>query len=167
MIRLDDPGLPRPSLDDMPISPDVRVDGRWPESMQEMAAHIGAYATLLLHDAVGGQDRYIPLDPDNWMVPVIGAQKAAVMSRIYGRERLSFPTASRPLRQARRAAVLAAIRAGQISVNQAAQIRGMGSRTFISQLLNHTPRDPDVRPALPRRDSRDARQLCMFDGDGD
>ena len=98
-------------IDDLPIPPDVRVTTKWTDQMREMEAHIGAYRTLQIIDALGGQQIDIPSDPaNNRMASVIGDEGATIMSRIYGGNKLWVPVGRAALNEARRGGIIAAIR---------------------------------------------------------
>lgn len=154
---------PRLHIDDLPIPMDVRPNRYWTEAMLEMAAHIGPYATLLIVDRCGGNKPYIPLDASiSWLTALIGVEKAEIMSRIYGREEVMIPVAGAALRHARRAGILAAVRAKKMSLTEASRIRGMGSRTYVSHLVNHSDEGETAIPMVPQKPA-DARQLVMFD----
>lgn len=157
------------TIDDIPLPQDVVPGPGWTGQMREMAAHIGPYATLLVVDRFGGQDVYIAADPArNVLRDLIGADKAAIMSRVYRRERLQIPTAKLALRRARRQPVIAMARAGDISIAKAAQIL-KSQRSYVSWLVNHGD-EGDVDPASwakmaddIRRAQRDPRQIELFE----
>jgi hypothetical protein len=152
----------RAELHDLPIPTDVRAGKGWTSVMLEMAAHIGEYATLQIVDVFGGTDPYIPLDPSlSPFTDLIGKDKAEIMSSIYGRTVLQVPVAGEALRNARRAGVLAAIRAKQMTLTEAARIRGVGSRSYISHLVNHT-RDGEGAIPVVQAKTADPRQMVMF-----
>jgi hypothetical protein len=81
----------RRNLHDLPIPIDVQPDSSWTDVMIELADHIGAYAALLLVDAKGGTDPYIPVNAvGSRFAPIIGEDKAAILHRVYGLERLQL-----------------------------------------------------------------------------
>lgn len=155
--------LDRPcTIDDLAIPTDVRVTKKWTEQMREMAAHIGAYRTLLVIDALGGQSIDIPSDPaNNRMAAVIGDEGAIIMSRIYGGNRLWVPVGRPALNEARRAGIIAAIRAGKMTIAEAAPILKT-SRSYLGYLVNNTDEGEEVEPYVPRRSRHDPRQIEMF-----
>lgn len=154
----------RRSLHDLPIPTDVQPSKYWTDVMMELSAHIGPYATLLLVDTLGGTDPCIPRSADNSRyAPIIGEAKAAILHQVYGRERLQLPVASDALRHARRAGVIAAIRVGTMSLTEAAKIRDMGSRTYISHLVNKTSEGRDTAPLAITKGRTGHRQLALFE----
>lgn len=91
----------------------VRPGKGWTPQMLEMADHIGAYFTLLISQALGGRQVYIPADfRKNRLADIVGEEAARILSRVYGRERIVIPTARAALCAARRAGVLARVRLG-------------------------------------------------------
>jgi hypothetical protein len=153
----------RRSLHDLPIPLDVQPGKYWTEVMLELSAHIGPYATLVLVDALGGTDPYIPVcTVDSKYAPIIGEEKAAILHKVYGLERLQLPVAGDALRHARRAGVLAAIRAGDLTLTEAAKIRDMGSRAYISYLLNHTGEGTEAKALAVQPGRLGSRQLALF-----
>lgn len=154
------------SLSDLPIPKDARVTRRWTEQMCEMAAHIGAYRTLLVIDALAGQVVKIPKRMEfNRLEAVIGKDGAEIMSRIYGGNVLQVPVGRAALNEARRAGVIAAIRARKMTIADAVPILET-SRSYISHLVNQTSEGSDAAVYVPPRRGRDDRQLDMFGGDG-
>jgi hypothetical protein len=150
------------TIDDLPIPTDVRETTRWTEQMREMAAHIGPYRTLLVIDSLGGQVIDIPSDPAaNRLASVIGDEGAAIMSRIYGGNRLTVPVGRAALNEARRAGVVAAVRAKQITASEGAMI-ARTSRSYFSFLVNSTVEGQEAEPYIPRRSRHDPRQIEMF-----
>jgi hypothetical protein len=147
----------------MPIPREVAPGPGWSAQMREMAEHIGAYETLLICDRYGGQEVYIPADATkNPFLPLVGAAKAKALSWAYRRDTLAIPTAGYALRRARRAGIIAAVRAGQVTVAEAAKILGL-RRDYASKLINQTEEGREVAPApigLPRVDPR---QTSIFD----
>lgn len=149
--------------EDLPIPEDAKPHKTWPPLMLDMAAHIGSYATLCLVDAFAGQYVYVPLDPMlSPFADVIGAEKAAVLAHVYGRERLPIPAGRNALMRARRAGVLALVRAKRMTVSEAAARLRMPVR-HLSTLINQTDEGTDAEPLLLLELPRDARQLDMFE----
>lgn len=149
---------------ELPIPPEVQPTRLWTGQMLEMAAHIGAYATLLLVDRLGGQTIRVPMDAAiNPMAAIIGDEAAAIMSRVYGRNFMTIPAGRAALDEARRAPVLAAIRAGGLTINAAVPILRT-TRTRISHLINHSDEGRAERAWTPppRKVRADARQIIMF-----
>ena len=156
---------------DLPIPDGVQPNRYWTDSMREMAAHIGAHATLMIVDRFGGMELYVPQDPSKCAAfDLIGADPTAKLCKIYGKERLPIPVAASAVRHAKSQPVLAAVRANQISLTDAVQILRQGgiktSRTYLSGLLNATDQGSAAQPWTPRR-LPDARQLVMFDDVGE
>jgi len=155
------PGRPC-TIDDLPIPRDARVTRKWTDQMREMAAHIGPYRTLLVIDALGGQEVYVPASADRGrLADVIGSDGAAIMSQVYACNRIRLPVGRAALNEARRAGVIAAIREGRMTIGEAVPILGT-SRSYISQLVHHTDEGEAVEPYVPRRSRHDPRQLDMF-----
>lgn len=153
-----------PSLSEYPIPRDVAPGPGWSARMLEMAEHIGPYETLLIVDRFGGQDVYVPADADKSpFAELIGREKAAALSWAYRRERLAVPTAPYALARARRAAIIAAVRANKLTVSDAARIMGV-RRDYASKLINRTDEGQGVVPARFLPKPRDPRQLDMFSG---
>ncbi len=155
--------LDRPcTIDELPIPTDARVTRKWTEQMREMAAHIGAYRTLLVIDALGGQQIDIPSDPaNNRMASFLGDEGAAIMSRIYGGNKLWVPVGRPALNEARRAGIIAACREKKMTIAEAAPILKT-SRSYLGYLVNKTDEGEEVEPYIPRRGQPDPRQLDMF-----
>lgn len=155
--------LDRPcTIDDLPIPENSPVTRKWTEQMREMAAHIGAYRTLLIVDALGGQEIEVPVNADrNRLSQVIGDEGAAIMSRIYGRNVLRVPVGRAALDEARRAGVIAAIREKKMTIADAVPILKT-SRSYLSHLVNGTSEGEEAAPYVPKRSRVDPRQLDMF-----
>ncbi|QCI93243.1 hypothetical protein [Novosphingobium sp. EMRT-2] len=148
--------------EDIPIPPDAKPHESWPPMMLEMAAHIGPYDTLRLVDAFAGQEVYIPMDAGRSpFVEIVGSDKAAILSHVYGRERLPIPTGRNALLRARRQGVIAAIRAGRLTVVEGAAILRM-ARRHLSRLVNQTDEGTECQAAPLLVRPKDARQLEMF-----
>ncbi|WP_370176256.1 hypothetical protein [Sphingobium abikonense] len=147
----------------LPIPPDAKPHASWPPLMLDMAAHIGAYAALQIVDALAGQYVYVPVDPSRSpFAEIVGAEKAAVMAHVYGRERLPIPSGRNALMRARRAGVIALVRAHKMTVSEAAARLRMPVR-HLSTLINKTDEGTDAEPALLLERPRDTRQLDMFE----
>lgn len=148
---------------DLPIPRDVRVTRLWTGQMAEMAVHIGAYATLLLVDRLGGQTIRVAVKAENnRMASIIGEEAAAIMSRVYGREQFTIPVGRAALGEARRGPIIAAIRAGGLTINEAVPIL-RSTRQRISHLVNHS--DAGMGDKVwrhPRGRAADKRQIAMF-----
>lgn len=150
------------TIDELPIPTDARVTKKWTEQMREMAAHIGAYQTLQVIDALGGQQIDIPSDPaNNRMASFLGEEGAAIMSRIYGGNKLWVPVGRPALNEARRAGIIAACREKKMTIAEAAPILKT-SRSYLGYLVNKTDEGEEVEPYIPRRGQPDPRQLDMF-----
>ena len=149
--------------EELPIPEDARPHASWPPLMLEMAAHIGAYATLCLVDAFAGQYIYVPLDAARSPFrEIVGAEKAEILSHVYGRERLPIPAGRNPLMRARRAGVIALVRSNKMTVSEAAARLRMPVR-HLSTLINKTDEGTDAEPLLLLDRPRDARQIEMFE----
>ena len=148
-------------LADLPIPEDAEVTARWPSQMVEMADYIGAYATLRIIEAHGGQQVYISSDPDRSPFrDVLGPRLAKKMAEIYGGTQTDLPVGRHALTEARRAPVLASVRNGDMTTREAAKILGT-SRIYLSQIVNSTPEAADAAP-LRRTGIRDPRQIELF-----
>ncbi len=148
--------------EDLPIPEDARPHKTWPPMMLEMAAHIGAYDTLRLVDAFAGQVVYVPLDASRSpFAEIVGSEKAAILSHVYGREKLQVATGRGPLLRARRQGVIAAVRAKKMSVRDAAAMLRM-ARRHLHSLIKQTDEGTDAEPVMLLPPIRDPRQLDMF-----
>lgn len=148
--------------EEIAIPPDARPHRSWPPFMLEMAAHIGAYDTLRIVDALGGQDFVVAVNPARGPFPaIVGAEKSATLSHVYARERIVVPLGTEALRRARREPVLAAVRQGKLSVKEAAAMLRM-RRTHLSRLINHTDEGTDCETPLLLPSRHAPRQLDMF-----
>lgn len=132
-------GVPLPTLADFPIPANVAAGGAgWSPSMIEMADHIGARATLLISDRFGGEEMRIPIDPRrNPFRALIGDELATRVSAVYGGERLAIPIARYALDVARRAGVIATVRAGRMTRSDMARVLRI-RRDSASHLINRT-----------------------------
>lgn len=130
--------------------------------MLEMAAHIGAYETLLICESFGGRDVYIPADATkNPFAEIIGMDKANKLSWVYRRETIAVPTARYALGRARRAPIIAAARKRKISVTEAARILKM-RRDYVSKIVNGTDEGTEALPLILLQEPTDPRQIDMF-----
>lgn len=161
-----------PPPDELPLPEDVQPGPGWTERMLEMADHIGAYRTLLLVDRFGGMRIYIPAD---WtrgksyegkgsIRDVVGDKAARVLSEIYRREFFLVPTAKHALARARRHAVIASVRAGDISGADAAKMLKT-TRPYLSHLVNGTDEGTEDGELPPRTGRGFPGQLDMFGDD--
>jgi hypothetical protein len=126
--------LPELRIENLPIPLDIEPDDSWPNSLTEMAKHIGPYATLLLADRFGGLDLYNPNDPEAspaWQV--IGLEKARILCAVYERESLPVPVAGEALRRARRRDILRGVLDRRIGLTEAAYILRT-SRRYVLKL---------------------------------
>lgn len=155
--------------EELPIPEDACADDSWPESMLEMAAHIGAYRTLQLVDVFGGMRIYIPLDPEKGksygrrgsIVDAVGIGAAAKLSAIYGSEYYFVPRGRGPVERAKRAPILVAVREGRLSGNEAAAMLRM-QRSHFSKLVNGTDARRMTDAELHRSRRHDPRQIELF-----
>lgn len=152
-----------PKLAELPIPPDVAVGKGWTPFMAEMADHIGAYATLQILDRYGGEFFYVPHDAArNKLRDLIGEERTRTFSFVYGGNRLELPLGKAALTCARRAGILAAVRQGALTGDDAARILRI-NRTYLPKLLRDTDEGVGV-PATRIRGGRvDTRQLYMFE----
>jgi hypothetical protein len=159
---------------ELEIPKDVKPGAGWTPRMLEMAAHIGPYLTLVLIDRFGGQRVYFPADPARGkfypdigtIQDVVGAQAAAILSYVYQREYVPIATARLALRRARRQALIASARAGDITVSEAARKIGT-SRPYMSYLVNQTDEGAEGGEILPLQRKRSPGQMDMFGDEGD
>lgn len=150
-----------PSIADFPIPRDIAPGPGWSAQMVEMAGHIGAYETLMLCDKLGGQEFYVPVDPaQSPFLPLLGARKAKALTWVYRQCRITIPKADYAIRRARRAGIVAAARAGMMTVSDAARIMGV-RRPYASKLVHATDEGIAAAPVSLRK-GVDPRQLDMF-----
>lgn len=150
-----------PRLDELPIPKDVQPGKGWTEQMLEMADHIGAYRTLLIISALGGREIYVPRSIESSpFADIVDGEAIVRLARIYGGGRVQLPVGRTALSVARRAGIIAAVRAGEMTGSQAQKILRT-SRTYVSHLVNHAD---EAQNATPTRNlfPRDTRQLDMF-----
>lgn len=139
-----------PRLSDIPIPPNIRPDESWPPSLVEVADHVGAYNALLLVERFGG-DRF-RVASDYKLSPLFAIWPPSVVEHFhfnFAHELFWVPTAKTALNRARRGAVLAAVRAGTLTGNDAAVILET-SRRQVGTMLHYYGEGLDSAPiALP------------------
>ena len=171
MTKMADIAREGPAEGDLAIPRDSQPNRYWTDSMHEMASHIGAYATLQIVDCFGGLELYVPIDPQKCAAfELIGAEKTAVLCNIYRTEFINVPVAASAMRYAKSQPVIAAVRNKSITLTDAVQILKRGgiktSRRYLCGLLSATDQGMAAVPWQKKR-IPDARQLVMFDLDGD
>ena len=148
-------------LRDLPLPAEPEIDGSWTRQMREWVPAIGALGVLRMVDALGGQMIYVPKAGEgSKLAQVLGEEAATAFSAAHGGEHLQVPLGETALARARRAPVLAAIRAGEMAINEAVPILRM-TRTSISHLVNHSDEGADVAPLRTNR-RHDPRQDDLF-----
>jgi hypothetical protein len=151
----------RPSLEALPIPHDVAADASWCASMREMADHIGAYKTLILHDRFGGMQIYVPHKADGWYVAdLIGAEAAETMCFVYLHGNLDLALGKSELWNARAAPFIASLRAKEISYSEAAWALHV-TRPYLWNLVNRSQRAIGAKP-LPKLRAVDPRQMELL-----
>lgn len=151
-----------PRLHDLPIPDNVKPDKRWSPLMLEMAAHIGPAATLRFCDALGGREiRVSPRHDRRQFEGVLSDEEAARFTHAFSRERLNVPVATNAILAARRAGVLAAVRANKLTIGEAAVICRT-PRNYISQLVNRSDEGTDATPVVALPPVRDPRQMDLL-----
>jgi hypothetical protein len=151
-----------PDASAYPIPADIVPGKGWSPAMLEMATHIGARATLAISERFGGEEIRVPIDPKrNPFRALIGAERAERLSAVYGGERIAIPMATVALAVARRGPLVAAVRAGRLSVTDLARALGM-RRDSASKLVNATSEGIGATPAAIGEPAVDPRQLDMF-----
>lgn len=147
---------------DLPIPTDVQPGKGWSTIMLEMAAHVGAYDVLRLCENYGGQQVYFPVDPANApFADVLGRGKAEALCTIFRRERITIPTARHAIAVAKRGCVIAAVRAGAMTIAEAVAKLGL-RRDTIASLVRGSSEGQLCNVAMPVSRIRDPRQLEMF-----
>ena len=155
-----------PTEMELPIPEDVQPGPGWTMFMVELAAHIGPYDVLRICAEFGGRELYIPAEATrNPMLPLLGAQKAAVVSWAYRCDTVAVPTARYALNRAKRGGVIAAARAKSITVTDAARILKL-RRDYVSRLVNQTPEGEGSVPIFRKAIRSDPRQIDMFPDEG-
>jgi hypothetical protein len=156
---------PLPTIDDLPIPEDVQPGPGWTSQMVEMADHIGPHRTLLFVDRYGGQQLFFTQSfTEGELAELIGAKAAQTLREVYRGERVLMPTAKQAVAYAKRQPILAAVRAGQLTGQEATRILKT-SRTYVSHLINNTDEGTGVTPPpefRARRRNVDPRQIDMF-----
>lgn len=155
---------PFTTIDELPIPPDVQPTALWPSQLLELAAHIGPYDALRMIEVIGGQFFRIPKNPEkNRLSEIVGKEKAATISFVYGGEKIDWPLAQRAVHEAKRGPVLKAIREGRLTIQEAVPILRM-TRKSISHLINQSDEGTANQVWIPVPTiRRDTRQLDMFD----
>jgi hypothetical protein len=155
-----------PTIDELPIPENVTPGPGWTSQMVEMADHIGPYATLLFVERYGGQQLFFTQSfVDGDLARLIGQEAAQTLREVYRGERVLMPTAKQAVAYAKRQPILAAVRAGDLTGQEATRILKT-SRTYVSHLLNNTSEGTGVTPPPEFRSRRrriDPRQIDMFD----
>jgi hypothetical protein len=153
----------RPPLEALPIPVDVLPNASWSASLLEMAAHIGAYRTLLLHERFGGMTIYVPKTAEGWHVAeIIGAEAATKLAFVVGRGNLDLPLASAELWMARATPLIAAIRSGDLTYSEAAwQLHTTRQRLW--REVNPPAIRGGKRPRKTARRHFDHRQLELLE----
>lgn len=148
--------------DPLPLPNDIEPGKGWSAVMIDMAAHIGTRSVLELCDRYGGQQVYFPIDPKNApLVDVLGGRKARALCKAYQKERITIPTARHALARARRGGIIAAVRAGTLSVGMAAAKLGI-RRDTLSALVRRTDEGRDWSPSDSSGKRCDPSQLDLF-----
>lgn len=137
-MEMDPRAFARLSVEDLPIPPDVKIDRTWPPILIDIADRIGAYEALVICDAFAGRELYVPADPRKSPFRGLISQKSVeIMAHCYRRERIAIPAGSDTILSAKRQGVIAAIRAGTLTVVGGARIL-RSARRHISRLVNQT-----------------------------
>lgn len=153
-----------PRAEELPIPADVQPGPGWTEQMLEMAAHVGAFDTLAIVAALGGQSIYIPRDKaKSPFAEIVGEAAVATLAWVYGGHHYAVPVGRAALARARRAPVLAAVRAKRMTTADAARLLGT-SRTYLAHLANQTDEGAAATPIQLSR-KRDTRQIELFSDD--
>lgn len=126
----------RPALEDIPIPLNCRIDRRWPELMEEMADHIGAYATVQIAETFAGEFIYVPLSVEcSPFTDVVGQEAAATLARVFGGERIPIAPMRDAIRHIRICQLIRLVRAKRLKVTEAARIAAIPVR-HMSTLVN-------------------------------
>lgn len=148
------------------IPDDVMPGKGWSKLMVEMAAYIGARAVLALCERYGGQQVYFPADPAKVpFLDVLGRSKAEALCSVYRGERVTLPTARYAIARAKRGGIIAAVRAGHITVAEAAARLHL-RRDTVSGLVKSKEEGIGCLSSLPITPRGDPRQLDMFQDAG-
>lgn len=146
----------------LPIPDDVQPGEGWSKVMVEMAAHIGPRDVLRLCESYGGQQVYFPSDPAKApFADVIGPDKASTLGQVFRMERLTIPTGRYAINRAKRAAIIAAVRARRVTVAEAAAMLHL-RRDTVSQLLKRPSEGVAASPFVPQPRPKDPRQIELF-----
>ena len=147
---------------DLPIPDDVRPSQGWSKIMIEMAAYIGARDVLRLCERYGGQQVYFPTDTAKApFMDVLGEAKAEHLCRVFRAARITLPTARYAIAQVKRAGVIAAVRAGSLTIGEAAARLHL-RRDTVSQLVRQSTEGQDCKPVAVLCRPHDTRQIEMF-----
>lgn len=140
-------------IDDLPIPEDATIGVGWSPFMVELADHIGAYATLKLLDALGGESiRVSGTEAQRELfAAAIGAEKAAAFQSAFKGCKLDLPVARDAIVRAKSKPVLQAVAQEKLNTVDAARILRV-ARTRIWTLLNEPSRATAAR--LNRRTDR-------------
>ena len=141
-----------PTVDQLPIPPDARPNGYWTQTMMDMEAVVGAYATLLIVDEYGGDHVDIPKSIDHAaeLVDLVGDVSARAFLQVYGGERLYISLAPDAIKWAKSAPIVEDVKAGRTTVSAAARRLRM-KRTTLSAYLNNKAPKSMTKPPDPRR----------------
>ena len=130
--------------------------------MIEMAGYIGAYDVLRLCEQYGGQQVYFPADPANApFVDDIGRDKAQALCAHWRLECVTLPTARYAIARAKRAPIIAAVRARKLTVARAAAMMHLRHST-VSRLVKSADEGLDCGPFILPERKKDPRQIEMF-----
>lgn len=156
------------AADDGLIARDAQPDRYWCESMLEMEAHLGAYATLRMTDCFGGLQIPIPMKPEkSCALALIGPEKNEILCHVYGREDLPIPIAPSAILRAKLPAIVAAIRLRQMTSTDAViLLRRSGIKMTVrhlSHFINHTQTGADAIAYVPKKALPDPRQMILFE----
>lgn len=156
-MTIDLSALPHP--DTLPIPDDVQPNRYWSPLLVEISDHIGPRLALELVARFGGQFIRVPKNADRSpFAAAIGTDAAAILSHVFGGERIELPVASAALAHARRQGVIYNVRAGELPLSQAARILRT-SRRYVMRLVNE--KAEGTAPVQVRR--HHDHQLDMFD----
>ncbi|MBZ6377359.1 hypothetical protein B5C34_05325 [Pacificimonas flava] len=143
-----------PTIEDMPIPRDAQPDCYWTGNMLDMEAVVGAYATLLIVDAYGGDEIEIPrhLQHAGDLIDLVGTQTAKAFIDVYGGSALYIPLAREAIKWAKAEPVLRQVRAAEISITEASRRLRM-KRASLSEYLarngkRHSRRCTPKNPTL-------------------
>lgn len=128
-----------PCFNDLPIPSEAQVQDFWPDQLKELADFVGPYHALRIVDRLGGRQVRIPTERVEGSVfrQALPREVADELTQAYAGCEMELPVARSALDYARRQPLIAAVRAGKITVRTAAIILG-SARTYVSQLVNRT-----------------------------